>query len=142
MKKIISALLILTMIFSMVCMSTSAAGITYINQNFQSMEVFASQFTAGAFYVEDNLLFGYNEARTFMSCYTNDNSFFDNGPTTWLTYDTVVELAIAEDEFADVDARVEKRTHKIAIARGSLYSLKSIVRTLLRVPFFGFGLFP
>ena len=31
MKKIISALLILTMVFSMVCVSTSAAGVTYIN---------------------------------------------------------------------------------------------------------------
>ena len=106
MKKLLSALLIATMLMSIVCVSVSAdEGALYIDENFTSMESFMQNFIAGAFYVEDGLLFGYNEARTFMSNYTNENTFFDNGPTTWLTYDSVVELAIAEDEFADPEAR-------------------------------------
>jgi len=100
MKKIISALLILTMIFSMVCMSSSAATV-YIDMNFESMEAFTAKFGAGAFYVEDGLLFGYAEAKALESLYSCPDGWFDNTLYTWLEYDTSITLTVADDELSE-----------------------------------------
>ncbi|MBE6707968.1 MAG: hypothetical protein E7578_01835 [Ruminococcaceae bacterium] len=105
MKKIISALLILTMIFSVVCVSTSAAAI-HVNMNFESMEVFTSQFIAGAFYVEDNLLYGYAEAKALQTQYDDSQGWFDDTAYTWLTYDASITLAIGDDELSETDRYV------------------------------------
>lgn len=102
MKKIISALLILTMIFSVVCVSTSAAGI-HVNMNFESMEVFTSQFIAGAFYVEDNLLYGYSEAKALQTQYDDSEGWFADTAYTWLTYDATITLSIGDDELSDME---------------------------------------
>ena len=100
MKKIISALLILTMIFSMVCISTSAdGGQIYINENFAGEESFLRNFTAGDYYVADGLLFGYESAKALQSEYYQDeNGIFDNTGNTWLTYDASISVAIGVDE--------------------------------------------
>ena len=102
MKKIISALLILTMIFSVVCVSASAANI-HVNMNFESMEIFTSQFIAGAFYVEDNLLYGYAEAKALQTKYDDSEGWFADTAYTWLTFDASITLAIGDDELSDTD---------------------------------------
>lgn len=102
MKKIISALLIITMLVSMVCVSTSAAGIR-INMNFESMEVFTSQFVAGAFYVDDaGVLYGYAEAKALQTQYQeDDNGFFTDAGLSWLTFDTTITLKVQDDDLSE-----------------------------------------
>ena len=95
MKKIISALLILTMLVSMVCVSTSAAGMK-IDMKFESMDVFTSQFIAGAFYIDNGILFGYDEARALQSNYEVSEETFQ-----WLTYDSSVTLSVADDDMSE-----------------------------------------
>ena len=102
MKKIISALLILTMIFSVVCVSVSAATV-HVNMNFASMEAFTEQFIAGAFYTEDNLLFGYAEAKALQTKYDDKIGWFEDTTYTWLTYDASITMSIADDELSDAD---------------------------------------
>ena len=102
MKKIISALLMLTMVFSMVAMSTSAATI-HIDMNFDSMEAFTDKFIAGAFYVEDGLLFGYAEAKALQTKYDDSEGWFSNTLYTWLTYDASITLSIGDDELSETD---------------------------------------
>ena len=92
MKKIISALLMLTMIFSIVCVSASAATV-YVNQNFDSEESFLQQFMPGAFYVEDGILCGYSEARALQSNYELSPETYQ-----WCEYDMSITLAVADDE--------------------------------------------
>ena len=103
MKKLISALLILTMLVSMVCVSTSAAGV-HIDMNFESMDVFTSQFIAGAFYTSDaGTLYGYAEAKALQSIYETDDDLgvFKNAAYTWLTYDATITLQCADDELSE-----------------------------------------
>jgi len=101
MKKLLSALLVLTMLFSVVSVSVSAdEGTLFIDENFNSMEAFLQNFVAGAFYVEDGLLFGYNEAVVFCTLYDDQESgMFTDSSTTWLTFDMEVTLSVGEDEF-------------------------------------------
>lgn len=107
MKKLLSALLILTMLVSMVCVSSSAAGM-HINMNFESMDVFTNQFIAGAFYTGDNLLYGYAEAKALQSIYETDEDLgvFKNSGYTWLTYDASITLSIADDDLSEFDRYV------------------------------------
>ncbi|MBR4881397.1 MAG: hypothetical protein IKU19_05650, partial [Clostridia bacterium] len=101
MKKIISAIIILTMMLGIVCVSTSAANI-HINENFTSQEAFVSKFRAGAFYIEEGLLFGYAEAKALQSDYdSGDDDIFDPHPTCWLTYDASVTLSVGDDELSE-----------------------------------------
>ena len=106
MKKLISALLILTMVMSVVVVSASAAGTTYINMNFESMDVFTQQFTAGAFFVEDpGTLHGYAEAKALQSNYETDDDLgvFKNSGYTWLTYDMSITLTAMDDDMSETD---------------------------------------
>ncbi len=102
MKKIISALLILTIVVSMVCVSTSAAGI-HVNMNFESMDVFTNQFNAGQFYVDTpGELYGYSEAKALQTLYTEtEDGWFDNTGLTWLTYDASITVAAGDDDLND-----------------------------------------
>lgn len=97
MKKLLSALLILTMLVSMVCVSTNAAGYK-VNVDFKtaSMDAFTSQFIAGAFYIENGVLFGYDEARALQSNYEISKESFE-----WLTYDSSVTLSVADDDLSE-----------------------------------------
>ena len=103
MKKIISMLLILTMLVSMVCISTSAAGI-HIDEKFATAESFMSKFRAGAFFIDNGLLYGYDEARALQSDYEDDEDFdgiFKNTMFTWLTYDASITLSTADDDLSE-----------------------------------------
>ena len=104
MKKLLSALLILSMLVSMVCVSSSAAGM-HINMNFESMDVFTNQFIAGAFYTGDNLLYGYAEAKALQSIYETDEDLgiFKNTAYTWLTYDATITLSMADDDLSETE---------------------------------------
>ncbi len=100
MKKIISALLILTMILSVVCVSTSAANI-HINMNFDNLNAFTEQFRAGAFYIEEGILFGYAEAKALQTDYNDEDGIFQPHNTCWLTYDASITLSVGEDELSE-----------------------------------------
>jgi len=106
MKKFVSALILLSMIMSIICVSVSAdEGTIYLEEDFSSEEVFYSRFHAGNFYIDEGLLYGYG-AKTFMSFYDDsEESIFKDHPTCWMTYDMEVIMSIAEDEFSDVDNR-------------------------------------
>ena len=74
----------------------------YINENFVSLDNLTKDFMLGAFYIEDGLLCGWNEAKTLQSQYDqtsyNGNSIFNNkSPYTWLTFDASVTLSLADD---------------------------------------------
>ncbi len=77
----------------------------YINQNFESMESFTSQFVPGNFYIDDpGLLYGYDEARAIQSDYgQGSDGYFNNTGYSWLTYDTSVTFKIADDEVSAAD---------------------------------------
>ncbi len=90
MKKIISFVLILTMLLGIAAVNASAAGVL-VQSNFSDMGLFTQNFHAGAFYTEDNLLFGYSEAKCLQTL------------GEWYTYDAFCEVAIADDELNDAD---------------------------------------
>ena len=103
MKRLISALLILTMLVSMACVSTSAAVV--LNADFSSWtnDQFYSQFMNGLFSVEDGLLVGYSDAKALQSMYDDqtDNNAFDNQLNTWLTYDATITFSMMDDDVVD-----------------------------------------
>ncbi len=107
MKKLISVALAVVILLSVaiIAFPTSAAGV-YINQNFESMEKFTSQFIAGAWYTENDggILYGYAEARALQTQHeTDDNGCFVDNGYTWRTYDTSVTLAVADDDLSESD---------------------------------------
>ena len=97
MKRIISVLMILAMLASVLCFSTSAAT-TYLNVNFKTPEEFTTHFIPGAFYQEEGVLFGYSEARALQSNYEASEDTYK-----WYTFDQSITLAIADDELNDED---------------------------------------
>ena len=108
MKKLVSALLILAMLASIACISTSAAGIR-LNMNFESMEIFSESFHAGNFYVapEGGKLYGYNEARALQTKYDDKEfGYFVPAPYCWLTYDTSIDIIISDDDLDESDRSV------------------------------------
>lgn len=102
MKKIISALLIIAMMFSVAAVSASAAGL-HVNMNFDSLDTFSSIFMAGNFYMDDSdrLLYGYAEARALQTLYDDDPGYFLPSTYCWLTYDMSVTMCIADDDMSD-----------------------------------------
>ena len=108
MKKLLSAMLVLAMMASVLCISTSAAGIK-LNMNFESMESFTESFHAGNFFVspEGGALYGYNEARALQTKYEDKEfGYFVPAPYCWLTYDTSVDIIIADDDMDESDRSV------------------------------------
>ncbi len=89
MKKIVSFMLILTMIFSIAVVNSSAAVGVVVDADFSDMERFTANFHAGAFYVEDNVLFGYSEAKCLQS------------KSEWYVYDTCIDVIFADDDLSD-----------------------------------------
>lgn len=104
MKKIISALLIIAMMFSVAAVSASAAGL-HVNMNFDSLDTFSSIFMAGQFYMDDSdrLLYGYSEARALQTQYDDEPGYFLPSTYCWLTYDMSVTMCIADDDMMDRD---------------------------------------
>jgi len=92
MKKITAFTLIFAMLVSIFAMSVSADG-TIIKSNFEDMETFTQHFHAGAFYVEDGSIFGYDEAKCLQS------------KGEWYVYDTSIEVVLADDDLADTERR-------------------------------------
>jgi len=90
MKKIVSLFVILTMMLSVFAVSSSAAGIL-VQSDFSDMERFTANFHAGAFYTDENLLFGYNEAKCLQT------------KGEWFIYDTCIEAAFADDEMSETE---------------------------------------
>lgn len=105
MKKIISAVLVVAMMFSTVIMSVSATEV-YLDMNFESMEVFTERFVAGAFYVDEDegLLYGYAEAKALQTAYVEDEGgWFLPDENVWMTFDTTITLAVQDDDLSETD---------------------------------------
>ncbi len=106
MKRIISALVILVMMLSMITVNASAAGVIF-RADFSTMteEQFYAQFMVGEFHVDDveGVLYGYNEAKSLQSMYSDPEGIFDNTLNTWLTYDASITLSMADDELVEGD---------------------------------------
>lgn len=88
MKRIVSLVLMLTMLFSIAVVNTSAAGL-YVKSDFNDMERFTASFHAGAYYTEDGLLFGYDEAKCLQT------------KGEWYVYDTSITVILNDDELTD-----------------------------------------
>ncbi len=101
MKKLVSLFVMLAMLLSVIGISSSAAGV-HIDMNFESLEEFVKMFRAGAFYLEEGLLYGYAEAKALQSDYESDDAgIFKNTMYTWLTYDSSVTLKASDDELSE-----------------------------------------
>lgn len=75
----------------------------YVNENFMTNESFAKEFLPGAFYIEDGLMCGWDEARALQTAYTQvlhgGNYVFDNNsPCVWLTCDMSITMSLSDDE--------------------------------------------
>ena len=117
-RRILSVILSVVMLTAVVSFE-AAAEEKYMTMNFESMADFADKFVPGAFYVEDGTLFGYDEARALQTKYVEEYDMLVDTDTTWLTYDAVMTLSIAED-----DMRTNQVRHfELAYCNDNLYNL-------------------
>jgi len=99
-KRVISLVLTAVMLFVMATFGVSAAEI-YMNMNFESIEEFTDKFVPGAFYVEDGMLYGYNEARALQTKYVEEHDVLLDTEYTWLTYDATITACVQIDDLAE-----------------------------------------
>ncbi|MBE6708056.1 MAG: hypothetical protein E7578_02285 [Ruminococcaceae bacterium] len=103
MRKIISAMLLITMMLSAVCPVVSAAKV-HLNMSFDDTEELVSECIYDSFYIEDGMLCGDSRADTIQTIhYIDDNGCFLDAGNVWLTYDAKITLSIEDDEFSEAD---------------------------------------
>ncbi len=106
MKKLISLLLIITTMFSVVCVSVSSAGTIRLNADFSTMseaDLFSAFVPDMKFFMDSGYLCGYSDAKALQTNYDcdEDTGIFLNNLNTWLTYDMSITLAMADDDAVD-----------------------------------------
>lgn len=89
MKKLIAFALILTMLVSIFAVNSAAATGILVQSDFNDMERFTQSFHAGAYYVEDKVLFGYDEAKCLQS------------KSEHYVYDTSITVVLSDDDLSD-----------------------------------------
>lgn len=102
-KKILSAILVTVMVFSAVCVSSSAEEV-HINMDFEDIEVFKEQFISGKYWTDDTgYIFGYDGSGTIETqCEMNDEGFISDG-YCWLTYDAEITFIVTDDDLSEND---------------------------------------
>ena len=102
-KRIISVICTIAMLFSVMCIGASAEGL-YIDTHFKDWAELSDQFFAGCFYnTDEGFLYGFAEAKTLQSRYTKVDGGYIDGSYTWRTYDATVTLAIGDDDLSESD---------------------------------------
>ncbi|MBE6709292.1 MAG: hypothetical protein E7578_08645 [Ruminococcaceae bacterium] len=86
MKKIVSAILILTIMLCSMAVSASADGVLYMDADFSSEENFARDFFPEAYTVYDDCAVGYSEARALQTT------------GRWAAYDVSFDVTFGVDE--------------------------------------------
>ncbi len=105
-KRVFSVILSAIMLLSVFSVNAVAAE-TYLDMNFESMDVLTDKFVPGAFYVEDGMLFGYNEARALQTKYVEEADMFLDTEYTWLTYDATITACVQLDELAESERHID-----------------------------------